>query len=681
MAVTQYIGARYVPIFANPVQWTNDRAYEPLTIVMYQGASYTSRQAVPIGVEITNEDFWVLSGNYNAQVEQYRQEVVEVSNRIDGIDSEIDDVNEHIDSEIDDVNDRIDSEIATVNQHITDVEEKTPVYVESYGAVGDGVTDCTAAIQNAIDENPLSTVTFKGGVYIITDTIFLNGDFDSVNLDLNGATIKWAGRNTVWAEYDPQTLTPNPFTLIPNTAGITSNPSVMIAVSRRKSNFDLSASRTLICNGNIDCDHKADIAIQNVTYATIFENLRIFNFQYVGILNGTLDGKSYTYNGTVSSDSGKSTQAFISDCYFVRGSDMSARKNVSAIMITYPDNQIDNCVTNRTDIGITLRVGGNSVSNCHFTTQYVSQPQASLYDGTACRIWVFNAASTQINLFDNCYFNAMKYVFRTFVDSTQSYTGMSLRTVCSNSHYTFYNSTQFGDESIYGQSGVGMLDAYWFGGSAYGSIQTIDCAFLYGDWLNMHMNAPRNRPSLTIARTCETKVANIIPPHEHSYMADAANYIEGETIIINTTTAPFEANTWKKVAEIVTSYAVHDCIPGVINFETSAHNGLYFRKGTIFHTGGTNQTYTVNVAETVGTTTIKLYIQANAETRTINGITYNIAAIYVFSPSRITDFRYLKLSTSDVYTSVYAFPISQNYTSGTNQTIFTTEPAGLVEIF
>lgn len=85
MSVTQYIGARYVPIFAEPDQWTPDRAYEPLTIVLHEGASFTSKQAVPIGIEITNTQFWACTGNYNAQVEAYRQEVGRVSGEINEI--------------------------------------------------------------------------------------------------------------------------------------------------------------------------------------------------------------------------------------------------------------------------------------------------------------------------------------------------------------------------------------------------------------------------------------------------------------------------------------------------------------------------------------------------------------------------------------------------------------------
>ena len=82
MSMREYIGMRYVPLFADPINWDNTRTYEPLTIVLYQGASYTSRQAVPVGIDISNEEFWALTGNYNAQIEQYRAEVNTFDGRI-----------------------------------------------------------------------------------------------------------------------------------------------------------------------------------------------------------------------------------------------------------------------------------------------------------------------------------------------------------------------------------------------------------------------------------------------------------------------------------------------------------------------------------------------------------------------------------------------------------------------
>lgn len=89
MAVTQYVGARYVPLFAEPLEWDNTKTYEPLTIVYHNGNSYTSKQYVPADIEITNTHYWALTGNYNAQIEQYRDEVQRYDARITANDTAI----------------------------------------------------------------------------------------------------------------------------------------------------------------------------------------------------------------------------------------------------------------------------------------------------------------------------------------------------------------------------------------------------------------------------------------------------------------------------------------------------------------------------------------------------------------------------------------------------------------
>lgn len=70
-----YVGARYVPLILG--DWDATITYEPLSVVLYQGTSYTSRTYVPKGVEPgeATSQYWALTGNYNAQVEMYRQDV------------------------------------------------------------------------------------------------------------------------------------------------------------------------------------------------------------------------------------------------------------------------------------------------------------------------------------------------------------------------------------------------------------------------------------------------------------------------------------------------------------------------------------------------------------------------------------------------------------------------------
>lgn len=138
MSVREYVGARYVPLFAEPAQWSDTRTYEPLTIVMNEGNSYTSRQYVPLGIPLTDENYWALTGNYNAQVEAYRQEVK-----------------------------RLADEMAVLSKK---TNYTTP---EMYGAKGDGVADDTFFIQKAIDEAARLgyNCVYLSGNYLVTSEL------------------------------------------------------------------------------------------------------------------------------------------------------------------------------------------------------------------------------------------------------------------------------------------------------------------------------------------------------------------------------------------------------------------------------------------------------------------------------------------------------------------------------
>ena len=94
MTVREYIGARYVPLFIG--QWDSTVSYEPLSVVTHEGNSYTSRQHVPVGVNIDNETFWAETGNYNSQVEQYREEVSRYHDEVIGLANDIDDLETEI---------------------------------------------------------------------------------------------------------------------------------------------------------------------------------------------------------------------------------------------------------------------------------------------------------------------------------------------------------------------------------------------------------------------------------------------------------------------------------------------------------------------------------------------------------------------------------------------------------
>lgn len=76
----QYVGARYVPKVMG--EWNKALQYEALSIVTYLGNSFTSKVPVPPNIDISNKTYWVNTGNYNAQVEAYRQETAQLQNNL-----------------------------------------------------------------------------------------------------------------------------------------------------------------------------------------------------------------------------------------------------------------------------------------------------------------------------------------------------------------------------------------------------------------------------------------------------------------------------------------------------------------------------------------------------------------------------------------------------------------------
>ena len=187
-----YVGHRYVPkIFG---EWDKQNEYEGLSIVTYQGASYTSKKRVPVGIDILNEEYWTVTGNYNAQIEYYRDEVRNVVESLkDKADKEelelfikqID--NDFKQFEIDmkklmnELNDEVDEKIDKITTFVTP---------HMYGAKSDGITDDSSAFQNAL--NYLNNL--GGGVLNIpTGRYYINSVIDvPSNVEIVGN-----GKNTV----------------------------------------------------------------------------------------------------------------------------------------------------------------------------------------------------------------------------------------------------------------------------------------------------------------------------------------------------------------------------------------------------------------------------------------------------------------------------------------------------
>ena len=181
MAVTQYIGARYVPKFYEnsdgTEEWRSGVEYEPLTIVTYNGNSYTSKKPVPsnIGNPSANPSYWAATGNYNQQVEEYRQqveeyreEVEEVSEQLTGLNN-IDFLSGHILFIGDSYITALETSWADIMGQRLGKVKNTSYFVNARGGTGfnafaDGV-NYTTLLNNAVvaDVSKVSAVIVQGG--------------------------------------------------------------------------------------------------------------------------------------------------------------------------------------------------------------------------------------------------------------------------------------------------------------------------------------------------------------------------------------------------------------------------------------------------------------------------------------------------------------------------------------
>lgn len=107
--------------FADPIEWSITSNYEPYTIVSdsNSGYAYISKKPVPAGVLITDTEYWEVIGSLTVDTEA-RQQIADLKDYIRD----------------------------NIMNYINNLEYVTP---EMFGAVGDGVTDDTTAIQTAIN--------------------------------------------------------------------------------------------------------------------------------------------------------------------------------------------------------------------------------------------------------------------------------------------------------------------------------------------------------------------------------------------------------------------------------------------------------------------------------------------------------------------------------------------------
>ena len=138
---SMYIGARYVPIFADPVEWDDEREYEPLTIVIHDGSCYTSKCYVPKGAQLPpypegQTKYWVKTSDYNYQFADLKQTVLDLSRLVEQFQKD---------------NKTFTDLINGWNEKVQQWETEMTAWGERLDAVESHITDLTASLNAEID--------------------------------------------------------------------------------------------------------------------------------------------------------------------------------------------------------------------------------------------------------------------------------------------------------------------------------------------------------------------------------------------------------------------------------------------------------------------------------------------------------------------------------------------------
>lgn len=234
---SMYIGARYVPIFADPVEWDDEREYEPLTIVTHNGDCYTSKCYVPKGAQLPpypegqtkywvktsdyngqfadlkktvldlsrlvekfqkdNKDFTDLINNWNEKVQQWETDMTAWGERLDTVESHVTDLTNSLNAEIDRAKAAEQANAAAIAKETTDrkqaISELEAAYKAADAAEAQARADADTALSNRITANKTDIDAIKAEQVIQNTNISANAK----NISDNAAEIaKHAARLT-----------------------------------------------------------------------------------------------------------------------------------------------------------------------------------------------------------------------------------------------------------------------------------------------------------------------------------------------------------------------------------------------------------------------------------------------------------------------------------------------------
>lgn len=181
----QYVGARYVPKIMG--EWNKALQYEALSVVTYMGNSFTSKVPVPANVEINNTDYWVNTGNYNAQVEEYRKETLEAKQLANNTNTDLQAFKKNQTNTNNEINNKIDLTTSALNKlknAVFDGDTPSVITVAKNGGRFHTINEAITFAKKYCDRYNRVTIVIYGGIYKESIVLTKNPGIDLVGVGM-----------------------------------------------------------------------------------------------------------------------------------------------------------------------------------------------------------------------------------------------------------------------------------------------------------------------------------------------------------------------------------------------------------------------------------------------------------------------------------------------------------------
>lgn len=181
----QYVGARYVPKIMG--EWDKNIPYEALSIVTYKGNSFTSKIPVPAKVDISDETYWVNTGNYNVQIEEYRKEALEAKQLANNTNTDLQAFKKNQTNTNNEINNKINSTTSALNtlkNAVFDGDTPSVITVAKNGGRFHTINEAITFAKKYCGRYSRVTILIFGGVYRESIVLTKNPGIDLVGVGM-----------------------------------------------------------------------------------------------------------------------------------------------------------------------------------------------------------------------------------------------------------------------------------------------------------------------------------------------------------------------------------------------------------------------------------------------------------------------------------------------------------------